>query len=124
MKRKASEADFQLEKENEEELNSDISLDDLWQGDELGEIVGTSTGEGDRDVIPGGWEGTDDATSTAPSDLSQPPRPGRTQASIGNAFGGGFAHAAGGICDLSGSPVEESRDWEHDAILSDEGDLL
>lgn len=36
----------------------------------LGAIVGSSTGERDRDPMAGGWEGTDDATSTAPSDLS------------------------------------------------------
>jgi hypothetical protein len=35
----------------------------------LGSILGSATGEGDRDVVPGGWSGTEDATSTAPSDL-------------------------------------------------------
>ena len=36
----------------------------------LGTIVGSATGERDRDPMGGGWEGTDDANSTAPSDLS------------------------------------------------------
>lgn len=35
----------------------------------IGSIVGGATGEADGDVVPGGWTGTDDATSTAPSDL-------------------------------------------------------
>lgn len=35
----------------------------------LGSIRGSATGEGDRDVVPGGWGGTEDATSTAPSDM-------------------------------------------------------
>jgi hypothetical protein len=35
----------------------------------LGSIRGTATGEADRDVVPGGWGGTEDATSTAPSDM-------------------------------------------------------
>lgn len=36
----------------------------------LGTIIGSGTGERDRDPMGGGWEGTDDATSTAPSDLT------------------------------------------------------
>jgi hypothetical protein len=35
----------------------------------LGTIFGSATGERDRDPMSGGWEGTDDANSTAPSDL-------------------------------------------------------
>ncbi len=35
----------------------------------LGTLVGSATGEGDREVVPGGWGGTEDATSTAPSDM-------------------------------------------------------
>ncbi len=41
----------------------------------VGQTMGTSTGEDEFNVVGGGWEGTDDATSTAPSDLSHPPRP-------------------------------------------------
>lgn len=37
----------------------------------LGSVVGSATGEADHDPVPGGWEGTDDATSTSPSDLAQ-----------------------------------------------------
>jgi hypothetical protein len=41
----------------------------------LGETMGSSTGEDERAVQAGGWAGTDDATSTAPSDeLGNPPR--------------------------------------------------
>lgn len=43
--------------------------DEMEDGITLGSIVGSATGEGDRDVAPGGWSGTEDATSTAPSDL-------------------------------------------------------
>jgi hypothetical protein len=48
--------------------------DDLLEEEKrhgLGSLVGTTTGEADRDTVAGGWEGTDDATSTAPSDLSK-----------------------------------------------------
>lgn len=41
----------------------------------LGQVRGTATGEDEFSAVGGGWEGTDDATSTAPSDLSRPPRP-------------------------------------------------
>ncbi len=42
----------------------------------LGETMGSSTGEAERAVQAGGWAGTDDATSTAPSDqLGNPPLP-------------------------------------------------
>jgi hypothetical protein len=34
----------------------------------LGDTMGSSTGEEERAVEAGGWSGTDDATSTAPSD--------------------------------------------------------
>ncbi len=41
----------------------------------LGNTLGSSTGETAHTVVPGGWEGTDDATSTAPSDaFGNPPQ--------------------------------------------------
>lgn len=36
---------------------------------ELDHLRGTETGERQRATVPGGWEGTDDATSTAASDI-------------------------------------------------------
>ncbi len=97
---------------------------DEFQEDDLGEIRGGQTGEADGDTVPGGWEGSDDATSTAPSDLS--PQPFRNaagileeesaDASIGRAYGGGLGSEDGGITDIKGTPIEGSRDWEHDAI--------
>jgi len=42
---------------------------DMNDGITLGNLVGSATGEADRQVVPGGWSGTEDATSTAPSDL-------------------------------------------------------
>jgi hypothetical protein len=36
--------------------------------DGIGDTMGSSTGEEERAVEAGGWAGTDDATSTAPSD--------------------------------------------------------
>jgi hypothetical protein len=40
----------------------------------LGETMGSSTGEAERAIEAGGWAGTDDATSTAPSDeMGNPP---------------------------------------------------
>lgn len=41
----------------------------------LGDTMGSSTGEAEFSAVSGGWEGTDDATSTAPSDLAHPPKP-------------------------------------------------
>jgi hypothetical protein len=42
--------------------------------EDLGITKGSTTGEVANATVPGGWEGTDDATSTAPSDLSRIPR--------------------------------------------------
>lgn len=42
----------------------------------LGETMGSATGEEERAIEAGGWAGTDDATSTSPSDeLGNPPLP-------------------------------------------------
>lgn len=37
---------------------------------DLESTLGTSTGENENAIVAGGWEGTDDATSTAPSDTA------------------------------------------------------
>lgn len=37
--------------------------------------MGTATGEEEHAVVGGGWQGTDDATSTAPADYENPPAP-------------------------------------------------
>ena len=40
-----------------------------WPGQGgIGDTMGSSTGEIERAIAAGGWAGTDDATSTAPSD--------------------------------------------------------
>jgi len=98
---------------NEEDLDDDDNA--------VGEVLGSATGEEDRDPVPGGWEGTDDATSTAPSDLSEDPlRANRELGEIdpdevnGRGYGGGLGESDGGIVDIKGSPVEDSRDWEND----------
>ncbi len=104
---------------------SPLVLDNDPREDELGEIVGSATGEFDHDVIPGGWEGTDDATSTSPSDLANPQSPQFREdldsaefqdAVIGRAAGGGLGRNEGGVSDIKGSPVEDSRNWEDDPI--------
>jgi hypothetical protein len=44
--------------------------------DDLGEIMGSGTGDSEHSNVSGGWAGTDDATSTAPSDqLGNPATP-------------------------------------------------
>ncbi len=44
--------------------------------DDLGKIMGSATGAREYTNVCGGWAGTDDATSTAPSDLiGNPPIP-------------------------------------------------
>jgi len=97
----------------------------LILGDELGQIVGSATGEADHDVLPGGWEGTDDATSTSPSDIVNPnPRDNWDDADneefqdavVGRAAGGGMGRNEGGVSDIKGTPVEDSRNWEEDPI--------
>jgi len=92
----------------------------------LGQTEGTSTGEDENAVEAGGWAGTDDATSTAASDQSYS---GEVDPNIhavglhpekedptGRAYGGGLDPDGGGVVDLTGSPVEESRDWEEDPV--------
>lgn len=41
----------------------------VLEADDLGNIIGASTGDSEHKIVSGGWAGTDDATSTAPSDL-------------------------------------------------------
>jgi len=58
---------------DDEVLESDV---DAQEGNprSLGEVLGSQTGEGEDIIAPGGWAGTDDATSTAPSDcIGLPP---------------------------------------------------
>ncbi len=94
----------------------------LFRGSDLSHTVGGETGEEDRDTVPGGWEGTDDATSTAPSDLFPPvPLPKQDEYKesdfpSGRAFAGGIGEWDGGVTDIKGTPIEESRDWEHNPI--------
>ncbi len=54
---------------NPEPLEAGETSEDRSEEISLGSIRGSATGEGDRDVVPGGWGGTEDATSTAPSDM-------------------------------------------------------
>ncbi len=48
-------------REQDGEIAADSPID-------LGDLIGGATGEGDDKIVPGGWAGTDDDTSTAPSD--------------------------------------------------------
>ena len=96
--------------------------DELDEDDNgVGGVMGGETGEEDRDPVPGGWEGTDDATSTAPSDLSTTDLDKDAverdpDEVMGRAYAGGIGNG-GGVTDIKGSPVEESRDWENDPIV-------
>lgn len=48
----------------------------VWRLGGIGNTMGSSTGESERAIQAGGWAGTDDATSTAPSDqMGNPPLP-------------------------------------------------
>ena len=49
--------------------SDEMEIHSILQFPALGTIVGSSTGEAEGDTVPGGWEGTDDATSTSPPDL-------------------------------------------------------
>lgn len=88
---------------------------------ELSDVIGGSTGERDRDVVPGGWAGTDDATSTAPSDLD--PRLDATSDEDGGEYSVPELSAgvglAGAITDIKGTPMDDTRDWENDPIIAD-----
>lgn len=94
----------------------------------VGELMGSSTGEedGEGDTVPGGWQGTDDATSTAPGDLGggrdlKHTNAGHPDAAMGRGYAGGVGdfEGAGGVTDIKGSPAEESRDWEHEPIVEE-----
>lgn len=65
--RKQRESAPDSELEAEEMLESDV---DAQEGNpkNIGEVMGSSTGEGEDVIAAGGWAGTDDDTSTAPSD--------------------------------------------------------
>jgi hypothetical protein len=117
-----------------EEVRTQMPRGDLTEPrrtrrDDLGEIRGGSTGEADQDIVPGGWEGTDDATSTAPSDLSPELQAmaenGRSVESedpdfpIGRGYGGGIGRGDGGITDIKGTPAEESRNWTNDPVIEE-----
>lgn len=84
----------------------------------IGTIVGTMTGETDRDTVASGWEGTDDATSTAPSDLDSSGIPEiRAEGPEEEAIDGYEECLKRAIptSDIKGSPVDESRNWERES---------
>jgi hypothetical protein len=62
-------------------MNSIIRRKGVKQGsnaddDDIGNIMGSKTGDSEHSLVTGGWAGTDDATSTAPSDqMGNPPIP-------------------------------------------------
>lgn len=106
-----------LSEPNEETLPQELAE----ATSQLGETEGTATGEPTHEVLAGGWEGTDDATSTAPSDFESVPDLRHTDdhgpdAVTGRAFGGGNLQADT-ITDIKGTPAEESRDWQSDPIV-------
>lgn len=110
------------EREDRESLTDTVALGGLEAG--LGEMVGTSTGEAPEDVLAGGWQGTDDATSTAPSDVGGSADMKHSddhgpEAVLGRAFAGGAMDDETPITDIKGTPAEESRDWEHDPIVEE-----
>jgi len=85
--------------------------------------LGSSTGDEENALQAGGWEGTDDATSTAPSDFARPPAPvvhgigeSENEDPTGRAYAGGLDPEDGGVVDLAGRPVEEGRDWEQNPV--------
>ncbi len=97
----------------------------------LADTLGSATGEDEHAIMAGGWAGTDDATSTAPSDMAfmGPERPtnhssGTEDVEVedptGRADAGGFGPDEGGVADFTGAPVGESRDWEKDSVLPNE----
>jgi hypothetical protein len=106
--------------------NPDANIPDIGS-ETLGQVMGTQTGEEDRDTVAGGWQGTDDATSTAPSDMpdlaaslgedsQRLSEEEEADSVLGRASAGGMHHIPGGVTDIRGTPVEESKDWEHDPI--------
>lgn len=68
--------------------------------DDLGSIFGSKTGQTEHSTVSGGWAGTDDATSTAPSDQ------------IGNPT------------DVSGDDAIDSTTVEFDGWFDREANLL
>lgn len=95
--------------------------------EDIASTLGTPTGEDEFAIEAGGWQGTDDATSTAPSDVGlrasqTPDQENEVLQNLddtdptGRAYGGGLDAGDGGIADITGKPVEESRDWEWPSI--------
>lgn len=86
----------------------------------LGQVMGSMTGEEFEAIeAPGGWAGTDDATSTAPSDLTSeerakqdPLKKFRQLDPTGRAAAADLGEGEL-IADFDGSPVDDSRDWTH-----------
>jgi hypothetical protein len=104
----------------------DPENDESIQPRSIGQMMGSGTGEEENEIVAGGWQGTDDATSTAPSDLGvDAPKVTHLHAigedlenedPTGRAYAGGLDPEEGGVSDLAGRPVEESRNWEEDPI--------
>lgn len=97
----------------------------------LGQLLGGQTGEEDSDdaVVPGGWTGSDDATSTAPSDLpieiqrrNDPLVHREEYDPSGQGDGGELGGATGGVADITGSPVEGHHDLLDGPELAHEND--
>lgn len=91
----------------------------------IGNTMGSATGEDENGLIAGGWQGTDDATSTAPSDVAfdVPQKPmnhaigeDADEDPTGRAYGGGLNPEDGGVADLTGKAIGESRNWETNPV--------
>lgn len=84
---------------------------EIRPNDKVGRTLGTSTGEEEHAFVGGGWQGSDDDTSTAASDNEAHVKPADEEDPTGRAFGGGIAPGAGGVADLMGRPVEGAKEW-------------
>lgn len=86
---------------------------------DLSQILGSTTGEPDRDTVPGGWDGTDDATSTAPSDLCSPANQTQADGPEEGAVEGYVEGLDGTIVDIKGTPVDGPHDWSLEPIVTE-----
>lgn len=94
---------------NEQPLNDySRAPEPFTVNEDLNRTWGSSTGNEENATEPGGWAGTDDATSTAPSDMPTNTRPLREQDSVDERLER--------VSDLSGNLVEESRDWKNEPL--------
>ena len=125
----ALDAESSIKAEQEDSVNdySSAPQEVDVKNEGIGNTMGSATGEDENAMQAGGWAGTDDANSTAPSDVAfdKPQKPMNHSLGLegveqedptGRAYGGGLNPEEGGVTDITGKAIGESRDWEANPV--------